>query len=259
MKRLLLALLAVVAAGAGTAPLWAPPLLARTPWFPTERVEVTGARLLAPQEVLAASGIRMRGSLWRDPARWEAALRRHPVIAEARVSRRLPGTLRVRVTEKTPVALVQGETLVPATAEGEVLPVDPSRVPLDLPLLRGRAAAGRDRRLRDAAVRALLAETGRLERLDPALAARVSEVRAGPGGSLRLVLSAPAAEVLLPPGAGAGRLRQLHAVLADVRRRLPAEGAAGTARIDLRYADQVVVRLPQLARTAEPHPTTVPR
>ncbi len=231
----------------GTAAFWGPPLLRRVPWFTVERVEVSGARLLAPHEVLAASGIHAGQNVWDDPAGWTASLRAHPVVADAEVSRNLPGTLRIRIEERRPVALLDAGTLRPATATGQLLPVDPARAAVDLPLVRPAHASPGDSVGPDA--RAMLAEIGRLDQLDPELAARVSEVRTAPAGDLMLVLSRPAAEVLLPRGAGSARLGQLHAVVRDVERRsaaatgAPERGAeAELVRIDLRFRDQIVVR-----------------
>ena len=224
--------------GAATFHGWGPPLLREVPWFDASRIEVVGARLLAPHEVVSASGVRIGASVWTDPAAWEAALRRHPVVAEARVERRIPGTLRIRVVERRPVALVAAGTLRPATAAGELLPVDPARVPLDLPL--AGTAPDTASRVRDPAMRRLLAEAARLAEADPVLMARVSELAAGPDGSTRLLLAHPRAEVLLPAGAAEPGLAELRATLDDVERRV---GPAGRARVDARFRDQVVVRL----------------
>lgn len=226
------------------APLWGPRVLERTPWFRVERVEVAGARMVAPHDVLAASGIRRGESVWRRPDPWVAALRRHPGVEDARVVRRLPSTLRVEVREKRPVGLVEAGTLHPVTARGEVIPVDPARVAVDLPLLRG--AAVRADRPADARVRALAAEVGRLGQLDPGLLARVSEVEWSGRDAVLLSVSAPDARVLLPVGAGSDRLRRLRAALDDVERRGASEG--GPVRIDLRFQDQVVVRFPNPPR-----------
>ncbi|HEU4882892.1 MAG TPA: FtsQ-type POTRA domain-containing protein, partial [Longimicrobium sp.] len=180
-RRARLALLGLVAAAAGSSPFWAPPALRRVPLFDADRVEVAGSRLLAPHEIVAASGVRIGASVWTDPAAWEAALRRHPVIADAKVERRFPSTLRIRVTEKCPAAFVAAGTLRPATAEGEILPVDPARVPVDLPL--AGTAPDTATRVRDRATLRLLAEAGRLADADPVLMARVSELRTGADGS----------------------------------------------------------------------------
>ncbi|HEX6909621.1 MAG TPA: FtsQ-type POTRA domain-containing protein [Longimicrobium sp.] len=252
-RALRLAGFGVIAAAAASSPLWGPRTLRRVPLFDADRVEVAGTRMLAPHEVVAASGIRIGASVWTDPAAWEAALRRHPVIASAEVERRLPATLRIRITEKRPAALVQAGTLRPATAEGELLPVDPARVTVDLPL--AGSAPDTAHRVRDRASLRLLAEAGRLADADPMLMARVSEVRAGPDGALRLALAHPAAEVLLPAGAAEPRLTQLRAALDDVGRRIP---PGGRATVDARFADQVVVRLPRPAPAPVPASPTVP-
>ncbi|HEX2094378.1 MAG TPA: FtsQ-type POTRA domain-containing protein [Longimicrobiaceae bacterium] len=232
-----------------SAPLWGPRVLERAPWFRVARVEVSGVRMIAPHEVLAASGIRPGESVWRDPEPWRAALRLHPGVEDARVVRRLPVTLRIEVREKRPVGLVEAGTLHPVTAAGEVLPVDPARIPVDLPLLR--VAPARGGRGADAALRALAAEVGRLGDLDPGLVARVSEARWGGRGIVLLALSAPDVRVLLPAGAESTRLRQLRAALDEIERRLPPNadtaGIPEPVRVDLRFQDQVVVRFPTRA------------
>jgi cell division protein FtsQ len=248
-RRARLALLGLAAAAAGSSPFWGPPALRRVPLFDADRIEVAGSSLLAPHEVVAASGVRIGASVWTDPAAWEAALRRHPVIAEATVVRRLPATLRIRITEKRPAAFVAAGTLRPATATGEILPVDPARVPVDLPI--AGTAPDTATRVRDRATLRLLAEAGRLADADPVLMARVSELRTERDGATRLVLARPRAEVLLPAGAAEPRLTQLRAALADVDQRMP---QAGRAQLDARFADMVVVRLPKPAPVVAPVP-----
>ena len=220
-----------------------PPLLREIPWFDVARVEVSGTHLLAPHQVLKDSAVRPGQSIWEDLEVWEEPLERNPVIADARVSRELPNVLRIRVREARPVALVEAGTLRPATAGGRVLPVDPARVPVDLPLLRGRVSAAEDGRLRDSLALELLREVGRLGELEPALLARVSEIRGTLDGGLILTLSDPDAALLLPRGADADRLRQAVTVLEDAAGRFPDRSGSrwSPLRVDLRFADQVIV------------------
>ncbi len=228
--------IAALAAVGLSAPLWGAAALRHLRLFEVRRVEVSGTRLLAPHAVLAASGVRSGQNVWDDPAAWEASLRAHPAIAGAWVTRRLPRTLRVRVEEKRPVAFVEDGSLRPATASGELLPLDPARVAVDLPIVRGSWADGEGRK----AARRLLAEAGRLAELDPGLLSEVSEVRAAEVGPEVLVLSHRLAEIVLPVGLESARLAELRAVLGDLERR----GTPGAgARVDLRFRDQIVVRL----------------
>ena len=243
-RKIALGLGAVAIAAAGlTAGRWAPPALRQVGWFAAEKVEVTGARLLAPHEVLATSGVKIGTNVWTDPAGWEAALRRHPVIAEAEVTRDLPATLRIRVVEKRPAALVQAGVLRPVTADGEVLPVDPARAAVDLPLLAARLKTG-EARVSEERARRSLAEAGRLADLAPELMARVSELRPGARGETRLLLTSPAAEVVIPAGIGDPGLVRLRAALEDVARRMETD-TTGVARalVDARFEDQIVVRM----------------
>jgi cell division protein FtsQ len=244
LPRLAAGVLVVVCLGS---PLWGLPLLRELDAFRVERAEVSGVHLLAPHEVLRASGIRTDQSVWDDPDSWLESLRSHPVVRDAVIERSLPGTLLIRIVEHSPVALVEAGTLRPATAEGEILPVDPARASVDLPLVRIAGLEAGASRVEAEDGRLLLRETGRLVQLDPALLSRVSEIRRTPSGDLLLLLGNPAAELLLPPGADPERLRQLRAVLGDIENR-----SAGSAprevsrmlRVDARYQDQIVVRFP---------------
>lgn len=231
----------VVLAGLGlaaalSAPVWGAAVLRHVHAFDVRRVEVVGTRLLAPHEVLAASGVAAGQSVWQDLGVRRQALRAHPVVTDAVVQRVLPHTLQLRITELAPVALVEQGGLRMATAAGVVLPTDPARAAPDLPLVRTGAAGSAA--VLDSVARRLLAQTGHLAGLHPALAGRVSEVFPAPGGAVRLVLSQPRAEVVLPPNPDLNRLQELTAVLNYLER----QGTAG-ALLDLRWSGQVVVRV----------------
>ncbi len=247
MRRRAAALLgaAAVLGGLGAAwPWWGPPAGRKIAWFAADRVEVAGARLIPPYEVLQASGVRVGMNVWVDPAPFVAALRRHPAVAEAEVVRVWPRTLRIRIVEKTPAALVQAGVLRPATASGEVLEVDAARAGVDLPLFTTPVRVDARHRIEGGDARATLAETARLAELEPALMARVSEVRPLSRTETRLVLSRPAADVLVRDGIGPAALVRLRAALDDVANRAAADTAAPATRtvVDARFDDQIVVR-----------------
>lgn len=231
----------LVALALTTSPLWGSYLGKQLSWLEVRRVEVSGTRLLAPHEVLEVSGIRIGQHLLDEVEAWEEAIRAHPVVADVRITRKPPQTLRIRIEEKRPVAFVNEGTLRFATAGGEILPLDPAAADLDLPLAHGSFAdsAGAAR------LGAMLAETGRLTELDPALMAEVWEIRPGDDEGRAFVLTHRLGDILVPTGMDAARLEQLRAVLDDLDRRFPpAEGAAGMARhrLDLRFDGQIVVR-----------------
>ena len=243
-RLLRLGLLAVVALALLTSPLWAVPLGRHLTWLEVRRVEISGTRFVAPHEVLALSGIREGAYLLEERDPWEEALLSHPAIDAVDITRKPPATLHVRIHEKEAIAFLADEALQPVTGAGELLPLDPLRVPVDLPIVRGS--------LTDSAqalpLLRLLGETDRLTRLDPGLMEGVSEIRPAPESPDAILLVHPLGDVVLPYGASAERVAQLRAVLADVERRFPDESAEGETysrpRIDLRFEGQVVVGPP---------------
>ena len=130
---------ALVVAGAllvGTARWWGAPLLRQFSFFAVRRVEVVGVRYLAPAEVVAAMGLRAHASVWSSLPALERRLAALPGVETAVVSRRLPSTLRVVVTEVEPVALAAGPGgLVPVGRDGRPLPYDPAITPVDAPVV----------------------------------------------------------------------------------------------------------------------------
>jgi cell division protein FtsQ len=238
-SRVAVAGIGLVAAAVLSSPAWAPALLRDVEWFSVRRVEISGTRLLAPREVLAAADLPEGHNLWNPLAAVERSVLRHPSIDSVAVSRKPPHTLRIRVHEKRPVAFVEIGALAAVTARGEILPVDPTRVGLDLPLVRG-AWLEMEPSSREAVLRVLEA----LRSADPELLAQTSELRpVDPrGGAVRLEHAS--AEILLPGSVDGDRLSRLRAVLEDLQRRAPGrEVDASIPTVDARFEDQIVVRL----------------
>lgn len=229
------AVAALLAAGFAEAPA----LLRRVPAFEIRDVEVRGLRHLPPRSAVAAAGIRPGANLFDDGEGWREALLAHPLVSSVRIRRRPPATLVLEVVETEPVLLVGTPVLVPVDATGRVLPIPPGHGSLDLPVLLGEAALAGDR-LGDPVKLAAVAAWDRLRRLDPALAARVSELRAT-GATLELRLRRPAGlPVVLDAAAPPEQLRRLAVVLEDLERNREAPPAA---RLDARYRGQIVLAL----------------
>jgi len=195
-------------------------------FFHVGKVEIEGARYIDPADVLARLAIDTAASVWMDLAPLERRLAAHPQIGAVRVRRKLPGTLVVAIEENLPVALVPSRGgFRPYDGAGRMLPIDPSRVRVDLPIV-----------LRpDTAVLRLLAE---VRAADPPLFARISEVRrAGKsGGELLVTLDSVPVRAMLD--VSARRLAEIYPVERDLARR-----QARVAELDLRYRDQVIARL----------------
>ena len=249
-----LAVVAAVLCGAGSAPWWGPRALGELDFFRVRRVEIDGARYAHPSELTALLRVDTTSSVWADLDPLADRLRAHPLVSDAQVERRLPGTLRIVVTEKEPVALAADASgaFVVLDSAGARLPIDPSRVGgVAAPVIAGRDTV-------------LLRLLTTLRAGAPRLFARVSEARrAGSGRRDEIALALTASPVRVADAveaggaAGAGargggttvtvrlmadataeRLADLLPVEADLARR-----RARVAEIDLRFRDQVIARL----------------
>lgn len=135
--------LAAMLALAGTAG-W---VVLGSPLFDTRAVQVVGTRELSADTVLTVAAVPLGTSLLRlDTEGIETRVAALPRVATVRVSRTLGGTVRIAVTERTPIAVWPGPDgvhLVDATGTAYLTV---ARAPRGLPELRlARVGPGDDR------------------------------------------------------------------------------------------------------------------
>jgi cell division protein FtsQ len=83
--------------------------LAQAPLFPIKSVTVTGIHRLTREQILARAAVPSDATLLRLPvSRIEQSIAQNPWVEKAQVVRHLPGTVELRVTERTPMAVVDG-------------------------------------------------------------------------------------------------------------------------------------------------------
>lgn len=220
-----------------SAPAWAPPLLSRVPLFEVEEVGVVGTRYVPPDEVVRKADVASGASVWDDPAAWERRVEDHPLVREATVSRSGLDRLEIQVREAEPVALVAGSDLEPVDAEGRVLPLDPAKSKLDLPLLTGARLAGD--RIAGAEGRGLLRALVALRRAEPRFVRHVSEVARSEHAGVRVRLTEGQAcdVVLLPDDDPVRAFRRVERALGQNA------GGEDVRAADARFDGQVVLRL----------------
>jgi len=235
------AVLGLIAAAVTSGAAAAPSMLRRMDAFAVHRVEVRGTHLMAADEVLKQSGITRRASVFDDFEPWRARLLQHPMVVEATIERRLPRTIRITVTETTPIALARTPDLMPVDARGKALPIDPANADLDLPVLAMQSHPNAHGEFVDAATGRAVRVLAAIERADARLFSWVSEAAALKDGGVRLELRTPSgAEALVSSDTRALRLNELQVALAD----LAARGELSRLeRIDARFHDQIVVAL----------------
>lgn len=222
--------------------LWAagsrvPEAMAAMETFRVADVEVRGNRYLDAAEVEALLRLADDASIWEDVDELERRVAAYPLVLEATVRRRLPATFTVNVVERVPVALVATPTYEAVDAEGVRLPIDPARFRLDLPVLEPPRRVAPGATFVPAETRRLASVVSRLTARDTAFLQRVSEVSWLDDATIRARWIEPRVDFLLPPDATARRFREGLAALAHA-----VGGGHSPAVVDLRFADQVVVR-----------------
>jgi cell division septal protein FtsQ len=218
-----LSVLALALSGAAASPH----AFRRMESFRVRRVEVHGTHYLAPHEAVRVSRITRTSNVFDDFAVWQNSLAKHVLIDSVRIERALPATIRLWITETQPVALAGADALVPVDALGNTLPIDPSLVDLDLPVV-------------SAPEKAVLQLLEQIRRVEPELYAMISDAAPVERG-VRVRLRAPAgAIVLLSDDPHATQLRELKVTLADLvaRQEMPR-----LVRLDARFRGQVVTAL----------------
>jgi len=221
-------------------------------FFHVRAVAVEGTRYLTPEAVIVRLALDTTRSVWDDTAPLVERLMGMPQVGDVEISRRLPGTLVVRIRENLPVALATSPRgLEPVDSAGIVLPIDPATDNLDLPVAMHR----------DVPILSILAA---VRAQHPVLFRRISDIsRDGRDGIVMHLLprsgaSVPAAGTssadsidgsseYVPPrplrvrarlGVSVSRLTDIFPVESDLMRR-----RANVAELDLRYRDQVIARL----------------
>lgn len=214
-----------------------PDALARVGTFRATDHEFHGLRFLTGETVLIAAGIGPEANLWEDPSPWEESLESHPLVRTASVGRRFPSTLTITVEERTPVGLVPRPTLEPVDRDGRALPLDPSRFPLDYPILRPGAMEGGEGEMSAVQLRELAAAAEAI-RQESEFWSGVSEVRPGAHGGFEVLWGQPTVLFRLAKPVKLRRIREGMAALHDARDR--AEGRWPLS-VDLRFASLVIL------------------
>jgi cell division protein FtsQ len=209
--------LLVVAAGA-----FLPLALRKVSFFEVRRLELVGARYLTPGDVARALALPAGTNVFDDLTPLERRVAEMEGVLEAEVSRRLPGTLRIRVREREAVALTERRgRLVLMDVDGKVLPFDPTKPADDLPLADAHTTVGH-----------LLV---RFRAAEPELYARVDAGRRVRGD---VVLESGATTWRLRADATPEEFRALALVMAELSRR----GWTGWRELDTRVSGRVIVR-----------------
>lgn len=210
-----------------------PRLLSTLEFFHVQTVQLEGARFLTPSAVIEALGADTAASVFDDAARFADKVEAIPLVASARVRRRLPGTLVVTIVERIPVALVPTPNgFRGVDSAGTRLPIDPALAAFDAPVVLPPSAP-RD----TAADRRVFNLLGSMRSRDPALFDAIEEVRRVSPTEWQLRTTRQLVRVT--PQVTLARLADIFPVEQDLASR-----RVRAAELDLRYRNHVIARLP---------------
>jgi cell division protein FtsQ len=194
-------------------------------FFRVRKVEIIGARYVSVSELMDRLHVDTTVSVWDPTGPMAARLTRDPQLRRVSIHRKLPGTLVVEIQESLPIALVSTNDGLRAYDErGILLRIDPSRTPIDVPILPQRDLG-------------LLRLLGVLRNEAPTLYDRLSEIRITAPDEVLLQFAGTPVRAMRD--VSPARLAEIAPVEDDLTRR-----GLHAAEIDVRYRDQVIARLP---------------
>lgn len=217
-----LGIAAVVGASVGVA--WgAKRYMMTSPRFNVKTVAIEGNTRLSPEEVARTGGIAIGDNVFAldlDDARRKVEA--DPWVKSALVTRKLPGSVVVKVVEHEPAAVVAiGDRLFLASRAGEVFKEVASEDPLDFPVITGLEpeAAGKDREGTEKRVVRALDLLDEIAKTTLATRYPVQEVHLDVDGSVQVVVGRQAIAIALGHPPYKGKLEQADRVFAELTKR----------------------------------------
>ena len=207
------------------------------------RVEVTGNRIVETNEILQLAHVSEGAKLYElDLMSIRNDVLTHNFIKEVSVERDLPSTLVIRVTERSPIAMVNRSEIRYLDPEGVILPHSLSRELFDLPMISGIDATvplAVGTRIHNAHILEALDILSTTREVSRELYHLISEVRLRSGGDIVLYATEGGIPIIFGHGDAARKLFYLNTFWKDVASQ---RGFVNLQYIDLRFEDQIIVR-----------------
>lgn len=206
-------------------------------------VAVSGNRIVETSEILQLAQLEPETKMYElDLMEVQRNVLNHHFVKTAVVERDLPSTLRIRITERTPVAMVHRGDVLYIDDEGVVLPRVSARELFDLPIisgLRGGLSLTIGARITDPDIREALALLSTARFVSKDMYHLLSEVHLRNGGDVVVYTTEGGLPVLFGRGSAVRKFVYLEAFWKNIVRE---RGTQGLEYVDLRFEDQIVVR-----------------
>lgn len=216
--------------------------------FALKSIEVTGAVQTSRAAIDSVTKAYAGTNLFRlDIARLQNDLRRLPWVSRVEIEKKLPDTLRVRVVERVPVALLDDDSTLRYVDERGVAfaNLSPAVGDRDLPIIRDASGAELTR---------AVAFVDTLRSRDPQIFSRISEVRPVAPRGFALFDRELGAQVFVNEDDLSTKWRDFYAVARAERL-----GPHSIEYADLRFGDRIVIKpVHAITTTAAPAPLSAP-
>jgi cell division protein FtsQ len=208
-----------------------------------QRVVVEGSRVLSAGQVYAIASIPLKTPLYAlDLLSVRQRVLAQPFIQSVSFHRQFPGVLRIRVTERTPIASLNNGQMRFVDPHGVLLPFVPSAVKLDLPMISGIDGIGKalpGDRLANSEVKTAIEVLQTAQEVDSSMFHFISEINMNNGKDIMLYST----DLGVPINLGRGEIAKKLLMLQSFWNGFAKTGSPEKLQsIDLRYEDQVVVR-----------------
>jgi cell division protein FtsQ len=211
--------------------------------LPVRGVRIEGIRIVPSEDIFHLAAVPMEEQLY-DVKLSEVRdrVRRNAFVKDVAVHRDPPDRILIQVEERVPQAVIAAGRMFYVDAEGMLMPVIRSESAFDLPVITGAAELQTceiGKKLTHPAIREALLLVMAAQQLDDALYRRISEVHIEPTGDLLLYTADGGVPVVVGRGDITTKLEKFDAFWTAV---VTSRGAQTLTSVDLRFADQVVVR-----------------
>lgn len=213
-----------VVVGASLAVAWSAHHYALTsPRFAIRTVDLVGAKRNTLEQIKTESGIRVGANIFAlDSEAAEHKLLDNPWISEVKVTRRLPNTLRVELTEREAAALVTlGDHLYLVTREGVPFKEVQAGDPFDLPLITGASPENlqRDRKREIERIQTGLEVLRQYDRVPLSRVYPAEEVHLADAGDVTLTAGKDGVALELGSGPWRKKLLMAEEVVGELRKK----------------------------------------
>lgn len=211
--------------------------------LPVRGVRIEGVQIVPAGDIYHRAAVPMDKRLYDvNLGEVRERVRRDPFVKDVAVHRDPPDRILIQVEERVPIAVVAAGKMFYVDADGMLMPVIRSENTFDLPVITGAAdvqACEVGKQLVHPAIREALSLVLAAQQLDDALYRRISEIHIEPSGSLCMYTADTGVPVLVGRGDITTKLEKFEAFWKSV---VSMRGAQALTSVDLRFADQVVVR-----------------